>query len=99
MIQQDLFDSEHLYRRTDPETSKLAAEDVVPKLGELQGKVVELVSERPGRTANEYAKGHPNAESLRKRFHEVFRKEYIKVYGERQCRVTGKTARTWCINE
>ena len=96
-----------MYRKTDPSTSRWAAEEMIysGKLGERQAQVLELVHKYPGRTHGELAalmyKEHRNlgilccAESPHKRLPELETKNLVACSWSRTCKETRKEARTW----
>ena len=102
--QPNLFDAPDpraLARRGDPTTSKLAAEEIVDKLGEDQEFALRCVRARPGPTAREldeeFAPTNPG--KLWKRISELASKGLIVEAGTRRCRTSGRMARTWKIAE
>jgi hypothetical protein len=107
MNQLSLFDVEPaLARASDPVTSRAAAEEIKPKIGQLQQAFLAALTAigKPA-TANEVgakavAMGLAvNAESVRKRAAEVERVRMIKVVGIQRCSVTGKLAEAWRVSE
>ena len=106
MNQLTLFsdDGPQLARQSDPVTSQAAAEEVRPKIGQLQAAFLAALTAigKPA-TANEVgakavAMGLAvNAESVRKRLSEVERVRMIKVVGIQRCGVTGKLAEAWRV--
>jgi hypothetical protein len=103
MTQLSLFDDgPQLSRQSDPVTSQVAAEEVRPKIGQLQQAFLAALAAigKPA-TANEVgaravAMGLAgNAESVRKRSAEVERAGMIRVVGIQRCSVTGKLAESW----
>jgi hypothetical protein len=107
MNQMTLFDEEpRVARKSDPKTSKDAAEEIKPKIGQLQvAFLAALTAIGKPATANEVgakavAMGLAgNAESVRKRAAEVERVRMIKVVGIQRCGVTGKLAEAWRVNK
>ena len=107
MNQLTLFsdDGPQLARQSDPVTSQAAAEEIRPKVGQLQAAFLAALTAigKPA-TANEVgakavAMGLAgNAESVRKRAAEVERVRMIKVVGIQRCGVTGKLAEAWVVN-
>ena len=107
MNQLSLFDLEPaLARAGDPVTSRAAAEEIKPKIGQLQAAFLAALTAigKPA-TANEVgakavAMGLAgNSESVRKRAAEVERVRMIKVVGIQRCGVTGKLAEAWRVSE
>jgi hypothetical protein len=100
MNQQNLFETNHygdVARRTDPESSQIAAAEIRPKLGTFQNLFVDRALawfERTDTwpTANEVAQGD---ESIRKRAKECVRKGYLQLGPLKRCSVTGKLAQTY----
>jgi len=89
-------DAKALSRRTDPATSKAAAVAVLPRIGDLQAKVLEVVRANPGRTRNELAAvmgWHPSEVS--KRLPELERVGLVRRGAERDCNVTGRSCAVW----
>lgn len=96
-----------MYRRTDPDTSRRAAHELIAsgKLGERQCQVLALVHQNPGHTHGELAaimyRVFPElgilscAESPHKRLSELEEKGFVAAVGERVCRETKKSARLW----
>jgi hypothetical protein len=106
MTQLSLFgDEPALARKADPVTSRQAAEEVRPKIGQLQQAFLAALAAigKPA-TANEVAAKAVamglagNAESVRKRAAEVERAGMVKVIGIQRCGVTGKLAEGWVCN-
>jgi hypothetical protein len=103
MNQLSLFDVEPALARVgDPVTSRAAAEEIRPKIGQLQAAFLAALTAigKPA-TANEVgakavAMGLAvNAESVRKRSAEVERAGMVMVVGIDRCGVTGKLAEKW----
>lgn len=106
MTQLTLFDDgPALARAADTVTSRMAAEEIKPKIGQLQQAFMAALTAigKPA-TANEVgakavAMGLAvNAESVRKRLSEVERAGMIRVVGIERCGVTGKLAEAWVCN-
>ena len=96
----NLFDyAERLARSTDPETSHEAARAVVPRLGQLQQQLLEVVREHPGRTMNELAqlKGERDPRTFNRRASELEKAGVIRVGVTKTCSVSGRRARTWRV--
>jgi len=88
-------------RDRDPQTSHQAAAEVGDKLPALRGLFLDVLrkSTQP-MTAAEVGHamdGKANAESIRKRAHELVRLGLIVKDKTRPCNVTGKNARTYKI--
>jgi hypothetical protein len=107
MTQLSLFDDgPQLARQSDPVTSQAAAEEVRPKIGQLQQAFLAALAAigKPA-TANEVgakavAMGLAvNAESVRKRLSEVERVRMIQLVGIQRCSVTNKLAEAWRVSE
>lgn len=105
MNQLNLFDDgTQLARQSDPLTSRMAAEEIKPKVSQLQQAFLAALAAigKPA-TANEVgakavAMGLAgNAESVRKRSAEVERAGMVRVVGIQRCSVTGKLAEGWRI--
>ena len=87
-------------------TSQAAAEEVRPKIGQLQAAFLAALTAigKPA-TANEVgakavAMGLAvNAESVRKRLSEVERVRMIQLVGIQRCSVTNKLAEAWRVSE
>ena len=107
MLTKEMFPSEpvakELARRNDPEESKTAAREIVPKLGNLQRTVLRLVTEYPDRTAAELLWDVCNFATARsydarwigRRLPELAAQGRVFKSGSRRCTTTGKTAATW----
>ncbi len=108
MNQLTLFsdDGPQLARQSDPVTSQAAAEEIKPKIGQLQAAFLAALTAigKPA-TANEVgakavAMGLAvNAESVRKRLSEVERVRMIQLVGIQRCSVTNKLAEAWRVSE
>lgn len=88
-----------LFRKTDPDTSREAAEHVVRtgRLKAAQGDALRWVREHPGLTATELAHrvGVFDPRVLNRRLPELERMDLV-VRGEpRTCTVTGRRAAVW----
>ncbi len=89
-------DARYLYKRDDPDTSRLAAEEVTSNLGDRCRKALELVQARPGSTASELSPGFGGSTSgVAKRLSDLKRMGLAHVRDARTCRVTGRKAQTW----
>ena len=107
MIQKTLgFDTPaKLSRKSDPITSQKSAAEIERSLGLLQERcMIVLRISRVALTANEIADRAARtygkqAESYRKRLHELVEKGHAIESGERACDVTGKTATTYTARQ
>lgn len=109
MTQPTLFDTDTIpARRSDPITSQVSAIETQQRLGKLQSRLMEAISEVNARaidpTANEAGSNAAGrhgglAESYRKRATELVRSGLLVVTGERHCTVTGKLAQTYRTNQ
>lgn len=106
MTQLSLFGDaifEKLARQDDPLTSKQAAEEVKPRLSQLQSAFLQALDDLGGgpATAREVAERavamqlHREVESVRKRAAELERQHLIVLAGIQRCSVTGKMAEGW----
>lgn len=102
MIQKTLFDTPaKLSRKSDPITSQKSAAEIERSLGLLQERcMIVLRISRVAMTANEIAERAARtygkqAESYRKRLHELVRDGLAIASGERRCGVSGKTVATY----
>jgi hypothetical protein len=103
MIQMNLFDDQpQLARQSDPVTSQAAAEEVRPKIGQLQqaflAALAAIGKPATAREIGERAKDLGLAkepESVRKRAAELEEKRLISVVEVRRCEYTNKLAETW----
>lgn len=85
-----------LFRKTDPATSRLAAAEIVPKLGELQARAVEAVRATPGLTRNELADRHGwEPAEISKRLTECDRLGRVRRGEARSCTRSNRSAATW----
>lgn len=102
MTQLTLFDTPAaIARRTDKQTSKLAAAETIEKLNGTQATVALILGRATQpRTANELASECVRlfggmAETYRKRAHELFVAGRALECDARRCDVTGKIATTY----
>lgn len=92
------YPGKELHRRSDPETSKLAAVDLASsgqreRMAEI---ALGLVEANPGRTAAELeALSGLTDGKVRKRLNDLWHKGRIEKGEARKCSVTGKSAQTW----
>lgn len=86
-----------LTRTTHPETSRLAAEEVVGSVALQVFVAVRCVMKSPGSTARELDKEYcPNGErQIGKRLDGAARDGLIKRGESRRCKVSGRLAQTW----
>lgn len=89
-------------RVSDPVTSRIAAEEIQPKLGMLEQLFLASLTELGEGTANEIAansvcNGALNHESIRKRASGLVAKLIIYQHDQRVCNHTGKLAQTYKI--
>lgn len=83
-----------IHRVSDPETSRIAAVEIVSSLCGLRLEFVDRLRQLGKATANEVARGN---ESVRKRARECERLGLIRSCGVGPCSVTGKQATIWEI--
>lgn len=92
----------HLFRQTDPDTSRLGAESVACNLAALRRRMLDAARDMgipaTARELAEWAATHQGeVESLRKRSGELKRDGDLVVIGKRHCRITGKLAEVLTI--
>ena len=94
-------EARQLARRVDPETSKLAAQEVVHEVAGLQARTVEAVERWPSRTGRELTEllEDRSDRTIGRRLSEVAKKGLIRRGPARACRVTGRRAATWLPQE
>lgn len=94
-------EAKKLARREDPPESHAAAEAIVPKLGELQAWVWDLVDANPGLTCNELAAkvAERDPRTIGRRLPELLRMGEVAKGESRVCSITGRTAATWYVVE
>lgn len=89
--------SRKLHRRDGPETSRLGAEDVQSRLGQLQRWAIDCVQKIPGATSLELAKrfcdGDPR--KINRRLGECRVLGLLKNGAARKCKISGRKALTW----
>lgn len=94
------------YRRTDPATAREAGEAITRsgRRKRHQAVLLALVESFPDRTAAEYSDLLVSERAMHwyrayqlanKRISDLHSKGLVAVSGQRQCRVTGRMARTW----
>lgn len=89
-------------RVSDPITSKVAANEIAPKLGMLEQTFIACLLELGEATSNEVAaravrNGALNHESIRKRASGLQAKLVIYQHDQRICNHTGKLAQTYRV--
>jgi hypothetical protein len=89
-------------RVSDPVTSKIACEEIAPKIGMLEQLFIASLMELGEGTANEIAanavrNGALNHESIRKRASGLQSKLVIYQHDQRICNHTGKLAQTYKV--
>ena len=86
-----------LARRTDPETSKQAAQEILRSIRGMRKRAVDAVARWPGRTASELSDllGDRDVRKVGRRLGECSRKNLIRRGRARACKVTGCHAATW----
>ncbi len=93
------IDPKKLARSSDPETSKMAAEEFANSktAHALRSHVIDTVKANPGLTSRELATqtDEVSYENFHKRLPEVERTRDIHRGVSRRCRVTNRTAATW----
>ena len=113
MAQGTLFPDERpakIARDSDPETSHEAAAELLPKLGRLEARLLSAFCAFNGTpaTAREAAEiayrchrcepgEHTEADTYRKRYTGLLKKDRIEAVGTKVCRVTGKTVTAYQI--
>ncbi len=100
MSQLSLFDQPAIARISDPITSHVAAESVLPKLSGRRAEFVDCLRQigQPA-TAQEIAALADDRvrESVRKRAKECVRLGYVVEVGTKRCDVTGQTASVYWV--
>ena len=84
-------------RRADPDTSKEAADKIMPNITEQRAWVVECITETQGLTSNELSVEHcpGNERKIGRRLCECERLGLIRRGPARKCGETGFRAATW----
>lgn len=83
-------------RKTDPQTSHDAAEELAPKLAGVQIAVLAAIQDWPNKTSRELAeKLGWETGAVNKRTSELEAAGCIKRHEERRCSISGKKAATW----
>jgi len=111
-MQKTLFDDERpakIARASDPETSQIAAYEMLPKLSVLEQRMLWAFQSSGPCTANEaaviaeddylYENANANAETYRKRYDALLKKCRIETDGKKKCSVTGKLATVYRIKD
>ena len=111
-IQQTLFDDERpakIARASDPDTSHDAAAEMLPKLSALESRMADVWRQNGPLTANEAAdiaalteytqSLGANAETYRKRYDALLKKNRIVADGKKRCRISGKLATVYRIKD
>lgn len=91
------YHSDQLARSSDPETSKQAAREIVPVIGERQAFAAECVRNVPGLTQGELDTAYPCSDPRRigRRLNECERLGLVRRGESRKCKVSGKVCQTW----
>lgn len=94
-------DARQLARRTDPETSKLSAQETVHDVAGLQSRAADAVARWPGRTGRELTVllDDTSDRTVGRRLSEIEKKGLVRRGASRPCRVTGRQAATWFPKE
>ncbi len=81
------------------DTSRLAYQDIKPKLGELQQTILILVHGNPDHTDKELAQiaGKSDPADIRRRRGELVDMGYVVSSGKRICTVSGKLCHVWRV--
>lgn len=91
--------NERLVMKRDPETSRLAAEELrgSPRLGGLQGLLFDAVKQWPGLIIREMIveKMHMDVPTVSPRYAELRRMGLIRQGPKRRSTITGKLCLTW----
>jgi len=87
-------EARRLARKTDPKTSKAAANAIVEDLGRLQQWALAVVRDHPSSTVNEMAHklSLRDPRKLGRRMNELVARGCIVEMGSRKCRITGRQA-------
>jgi predicted HTH transcriptional regulator len=101
MIQRRIaFGAHQLHRNGDPETSRLAAFDLVASgtFGRMERLALNVIEKNPGRTAKELETiAGVEAGQIRKRLANLKRQGKIKSCEARRCNISGRKAQTWSL--
>ena len=111
-IQHTLFPDERpakIARDSDPDTSHDAAAEMLPRLGLLEQRFLNVMRSEGPMTANETAeiaerwyRGTPpqaTCETFRKRYDALVKKQRIVADGKKRCRISGKMATVYRIKD
>jgi len=112
--QPTLFDDDRpakIARDSDPDTSHAAADEMLPKLGKLESRLLSAFRRWP-KTAREAADDaarlfnclegdgkHTETESYRKRYTGLLKRGRIIADGVKTCRVSGKTVTAYKLKD
>ncbi len=97
-----------MYRKTDPETSRLAAYEHEGQAQTNRGVIFRLIRQHPGLTCRELQQRQPrlrdgsrrlDAYEISKRVSELNQLGLLVEVGRQRCRVTGKRARSWAVRK
>ncbi len=93
----DLPEPRQLARRSHPETSKLAAVYIIPRLKKLNGWIVSCIESTPGLTAAELESRYcpTNGRRIGRRLDGLEKMGVIHRSGPRKCSVSHRMACTW----
>lgn len=97
MQQQPLtFNSRTAYRRSDPATSRIAAEKHAGKRVTNTQRVADAVTQWPGRTSHELSEASGmDYHEVARRTSDAAKKGLIQRGAARECRVSGNRATAW----
>lgn len=89
--------SAKLARRSDPATSKAAAEEIVPQLGGLQAWALDQIARYPGLTVNEIAERIElrDPRQLGRRLNELEKMGKIQVLSTKRCSITNRKCQVY----
>jgi len=91
-------EAQKLYRRGNPETPRLAAEEIVGELADLQADVYGWVKRYPGHTATELERtAGVLGRTFGRRLNELEFKGLVVRGNPRRCSVTNRLAAIWTI--
>ncbi len=104
MVQLNLFDAANKSRRTDPDTSRIAADQAERSglIGRQQHEVLALVRSHPGRTSAELGQllgGQDARFIVARRLPELERLGVVRRGDKRVCHAHGTMAGTWFATE
>jgi predicted ArsR family transcriptional regulator len=97
MRQIEMFTRPRVARRSDPETSQMAARAVADRLPGMQAWALRIVDEFPRQTVNEMAAAIDLRDPRRigRRLSELEKKGRIRCAGVRACSITGRPSQTY----